>query len=110
MDETIGERLKKLRKNYNFNQKQVAGYLGYNQGQIAKIENNQRNLTLSSLEKLCDLYNCSEDYILEGDSDYSKPTFAFRTEEKNLDLNTIARMNKIIKNIELLADLTKQED
>ena len=110
MEETIGERLKKLRKNYNFTQKQVANYLGHNQGQIAKIENNQRKLTVSALEKLCDLYNCSEEYILEGNSDYSKPVFAFRTEEKNLDLNTIARMNKIIKNIELLADLTNEDD
>ena len=75
-----------------------------------QVLNNQRKLTVSALEKLCDLYNCSEEYILEGTSDYSKPVFAFRTEEKNLDLNTIARMNKIIKNIELLADLTNEDD
>lgn len=110
MEETIGDRLKRLRKTYHFTQKQIADYLDYNQGQIAKLENNTRNLTVSSLEKLCELYNCSEEYILEGDSDYSKPDFAFRSESKDLDLNTIARMNTIIKNIELLADITKEDD
>lgn len=110
MDETIGDRLKKLRKSYNFTQSQVADYLGYNQGQIAKIENNTRNLTVSSLEKLCELYNCPEEYILDGNMEYEQSNFAFRSEVKNIDLNTIAQMNRIIKNLEFLTDITNEEN
>lgn len=110
MDETIGDRLKKLRKSYNFTQTQVADYLGYNQGQIAKIENNTRNITVSSLEKLCELYNCPEEYILEGSVEYEKSSFAFRSEVKDIDLNTIAQMNRIIRNLEFLADTTEEEN
>lgn len=102
MDETIGDRLKKLRKNYNFTQTQVADYLGYKQGQIAKMENNTRNLTETSLEKLCELYNCPSDYILNGGS--YEPS-KFRSEVKNIDLNTVAQMNHIIRNLEFLSDL-----
>lgn len=110
MEESIGDRLKKLRKNYNFTQSQIAEYLDFNQGQIAKLENNQRNLTVSSLEKLCELYNCSEEYILEGDTEYYKPDFAFRSEVKDLDLNTLAKMNRIIGDIEFLSDITGESN
>ena len=110
MTETIGERLKFLRKQHHFTQNQIAEYLEFQQGQIAKIENNQRKLKVSSLEKLCDLYNCEEDYILEGTEDNSNHIIAFRSNVQNLNLNTIASMNKIIKNIEFLADLTKDLD
>lgn len=102
MDETIGDRLKKLRKNYNFTQAQVADYLGYNQGQIAKIENNTRNLTVSSLEKLCVLYNCPKEYVLYG-CPYELPRF--KSYVNDIDLNTIAQMNYIIMNLEFLSDL-----
>ena len=107
MTETIGERLKLLRKQHNFTQKQIAEYLEFQQGQIAKLENNQRKLKVSSLEKLCELYNCEEDYILQGIEDNSTHNIAFRSNVKDLNLNTIASMNKIIQNIEFLADITK---
>lgn len=110
MTETIGERLKSLRKKHHFTQKQIADYLEFQQGQIAKLENNQRKLKVSSLEKLCELYNCDEEYILEGIEDNYNPKIAFRSNVKNLNLNTIADMNKIIKNIEFLSDITSNID
>lgn len=110
MNDTIGDRLKLLRKQHHFTQKQIADYLEFQQGQIAKLENNQRKLKVSSLEKLCELYNCDEEYILEGIEDNSSHQIAFRSNIKDLNLNTIADMNKIIKNIEFLADITKDID
>lgn len=104
MTETIGDRLKILRKSHHFTQKQIADYLDFQQGQIAKLENNQRKLKVSSLEKLCQLYNCNEEYITEGIKDETKHNIAFRSNVEDLNLNTIANMNKIIRNIEFLAD------
>ncbi len=106
--ESVGDRLKYLRKLHGFTQNQIANYLGFKQSQIVKLEKNQRTLMVSSLEDLCDLYNCSEEYILEGKGKYSKPGFAFRTNTKNLDLETMVSMNKIIKNIEYLDNITKE--
>ncbi len=110
MNDTIGDRLKLLRKQHHFTQKQIAEYLEFQQGQIAKIENNQRRLKVSSLEKLCELYNCEEEYILQGIEDNDNHVIAFRSNVKDLNLNTIANMNKIIKNIEFLADITADLD
>lgn len=110
MTDTIGDRLKSLRKQHHFTQKQIAKYLDFQQGQIAKLENNQRKLKVSSLEKLCELYNCDEDYILEGIEDNYNHKLAFRSNVKDLNLDTIADMNKIIKNVEFLSDITKDID
>lgn len=104
MVETIGDRIKKLRKMHNFTQKQVANYLGFKQTQIAKLENNDRTLKSSSLFKLCKLYNCTPEYILEGIGNYSKEELKFRS-DKNLDLNTLADMNRIIMNLKELDEL-----
>ena len=51
--ESVGSRLKNLRKQYNFTQADIGKYLDYNQGQIARIENDSRKLQKSALKKLC---------------------------------------------------------
>ena len=104
MNETIGDRLKKLRKMHNFTQEQVAEYLGFKQTQIAKLENNSRKLKSSSLNKLCELYNCPKVYIIKGIGEYSKEEFKFKS-SKDLDLNTLANMNRIIRNLKELQEL-----
>lgn len=104
MVETIGDRIKKLRKMHNFTQEQVAEYLGFKQTHIAKLENNDRKLRSSSLNKLCELYNCPKEYILKGIGNYSKEEFKFRS-SKDLDLNTLANMNRIIRNLKQLNEL-----
>lgn len=105
MVETIGDRIKKLRKMHKFTQKQVANYLGFKQTQIAKLENNNRKLKSSSLNKLCELYNCPKEYIIKGIGEYSKEEFKFRSSSKDLDLNTLANMNRIIRNLKELNEL-----
>lgn len=105
MTSTIGDRIKKLRNENNFTQKQVADYLGFKQTQIAKLESNDRTLKSSSLNKLCELYDCTPEYILDGIGEYSMEKFKFRSNKNNLDLNTLANMNRIIKNLKHLNEL-----
>ena len=109
MDETIVNRLKRLRKENNFTQKQIAEYLGFNQGQIAKLENNERKLKGSSIIKLSNLYRCSPEYITLGKGEYSKNNMSYRSDDKNLSLNDIAEMNRIINNLEFLSKITSEE-
>lgn len=104
MNETMGDRLKELRKTYGLTQKQVGDYLGFKQTQIAKLENNDEKLKSSSLNKLCDLYNCPKEYIIKGTGEYFKEEFRF-TSSKDLDLNTLADMNRIIGNLKELNEL-----
>ena len=109
MAETVGERLKKIRLEHNFTQKQIADYLGFKQGQIAKLESNERTLKSDSLIKLSNLYRCSPEYIILGIGEYSKTNLAFRSNEKNLSLDDIAEMNRIIDNLEFLSRITNEE-
>ncbi|MBR5504093.1 MAG: helix-turn-helix transcriptional regulator [Methanobrevibacter sp.] len=103
MSETIGDRLKRLRNENNFTQEQVADYLGFKQGQIAKLEKNERKLKSDSIIKLCNLYRCSPEYILKGLGYYSKLNLSFRSKNKELSLNDIAEMNRIIVNLEFIS-------
>lgn len=102
--ETIGDRLKKLRNNYKFTQKQVGDYLGFDQSYIAKLENNKRKLQSDTLDDLCKLYNCSEKYILEGNLNNVNVNYNFRTNLRSLDLNTVASMNTIVRNMTFLTE------
>lgn len=110
MDDNIGGRIKQLRLEFGFTQKQIADYLGFKQSQVAKLENNERKLKHSSLLKLCNLYNCPHEYILEGEGDYKKPKFAFRSQRNDLKLETLAEMNMIIRNLNRLSDMVGDED
>lgn len=109
MTETVGERLKRIRLEHNFTQKQIADYLGFKQGQIAKLESNERTLKSDSLIKLSNLYRCSPEYIILGIGEYSKTNLAFRSNEKNLSLDDIAEMNRIIDNLEFLSRITNEK-
>lgn len=109
MAETVGERLKRIRLEHNFTQKQIADYLGFKQGQIAKLESNERTLKSNSLIKLSNLYRCSPEYIILGIGEYSKTNLAFRSNEKNLSLEDIAEMNRIIDNLEFLSRITNEQ-
>ena len=109
MAETVGERLKRIRLEHNFTQKQIADYLGFKQGQIAKLESNERTLKSDSLIKLSNLYRCSPEYIILGIGEYSKTNLAFRSNEKNLSLDDIAEMNRIIDNLEFLSRITYEQ-
>lgn len=101
----IGEKLKKLRISNDYTQKQVADYLKIDQGHLSNIERGKRNTTIDIIEKLCDLYNCSLDYLL-GESDYYKaPEITFRGNKKNKNLTLIAKMNEIMKNLEFLRQM-----
>ena len=100
---TIGVKLKELRELNNFTQKQIAEYLDYDQSYITKLEKDERRLTVYALEELCDLYNCSEEYILDGEGTYLKPYYEYNTNTKNLEISTIAKMNKILRNLNLLS-------
>ena len=78
----IGQRLKTLREGQNLSQTQVADYLGIDQSNLSKIERGERKFKMSSLRKLCKLYNCSQEYILCRSDEYDKSNIAFRTDGK----------------------------
>lgn len=102
-----GFRIKKLRKMHGYTQKDLAKYLKTSQSYIAKLENDKLQLSDEVLKKLSLLYNCNTEYISEGIDD---EIIVMRSNVRNLNLNTIVKMNKIIKNVEYLSKITEDLD
>ena len=64
---TLGEKLSKLRKEYNYTQEQLADILGVSRQSISKWESDIAYPETDKLLKLGKLYHCSMDYLLNED-------------------------------------------
>ena len=94
-------KLKKLREENGYSQKQIADYLEMDQSYISKIEKGTRKLNEVSFAKLCLLYNCSPGYLLGKSDEYESPKIAFRSDE-TVDLFAISKMNQVKGYLKLL--------
>ena len=99
-------RLKKLREENGYSQKQIADYLEIDQSYISKIEKGTRNLNEVSFNNLCLLYNCSPDYLLGKSDEYESPKIAFRSDE-TVDLFAISKMNQVVGYLNLLRKMER---
>ena len=66
----FGEKIKELRVERNLTQKQLAEKIGQGQSTIVYWEKNQQEPTISSLKKLCELFEVSADYLLGLTDEY----------------------------------------
>ena len=100
-------RLKQLRKESKITQEQLARYLDVDQSMITKLENGTRNLNVTLIEKICNLFGCSDAYLLGEEDDYIPLNFAFRSNGIQAeDLESIAAVNKIVMNIRYMNEIT----
>ncbi len=65
----FSDRLKDLRVNANFTQRQIAEMLGMKQQSYMRYENNTGEPNLDTVVKLCEIFDVSSDYLL-GISDF----------------------------------------
>lgn len=63
---SMGERVKELRKLKKLTIDEFASLLNVSSGSISQIENNKYPPSSEIILKLCELYNCSSDYIFFG--------------------------------------------
>ncbi len=99
-------RLKQLRKESKITQEQLAQYLDVDQTMITKMENGTRSLNVTLIEKICNLFGCSEDYLMGEDDVYIPLNFAFRANGVQAeDLESIAVINKIAMNIRYMNEM-----
>ena len=104
-----GERLKKLRTEKGLSLSDLSKYLEISQEDIENLENNKGKLNLTILNKLSNLYCCSERYLLCMSNEYEPVSYAFRSDRHSVDdLNAIAKINQIYKNMEFL--LKKEQE
>lgn len=104
MSYLYGERIKSLREQHKYTQKQVADYLEIDQSNYSKIELGKRKISIDLIERLCSLYNCSEEYILGESDDYTPSNISFRKNRK-MDLNVVAQINETMSYLNMLSEL-----
>ena len=99
-------RLKQLRKESKITQEQLANYLDVDQTMITKLENGTRNLNVTLIEKICNLFGCSDTYLMGEDDTYLPLNFAFRSNGiQTEDLESIAAINKIVMDIRYMNEM-----
>lgn len=104
-----GARLKELRINKKLSIDDLSRYLEVPPKYINDLENNEGKLNLTILNKLSNLYCCSERYLLCMSDEYEPMAYAFRSDSRSVDdLNAIAKINQIYKNMEFL--LKKEQE
>ena len=100
----MGERLRELRLAYGFTQQQVADYLEIDQSHYSKIEHGKRHIrTLHQLEDLCDLYDCTQDYLLLRNDDYTPQEWV--GVDNGLDIGVIAQVNQTMRYLKMLREV-----
>ena len=104
MNNLQGERIKTLREENKYTQKQVADFLEIDQSNLSKIELGKRTISMDLIEELCSLFNCSEEYILGESDKYDPSNITFR-KNKKIDLNIIAQINETMNYIKILREL-----
>ena len=103
---TRSTRLKQLRKESKITQEQLAKYLDVDQSLITKMENGTRSLNVMLVEKICNLFGCSEAYLMGEDDAYLPLNFAFRSNGiQTEDLESIAMINRIAMNIRYMNEM-----
>ena len=99
----VGARMKNLRETMNLTPQSVSSYLNIPSQDLLDMEEGNKNITLSILNKLCSLFGCSESYLLCRSDEFDPAVFALRNSEiKADDLEGIARMNKIYMNLKYI--------
>ena len=81
-------------------QQQLADYLDVTRELISFIESGKRDISISKLNKLADLFGIELGELLEEDSKIQDVNLAlaFRTEDTEVDLENIASFRRIVLN------------
>ena len=95
--ETIGDRLKKIRKENKLTQKEMAEKLDIHPNTISMYEKGNRNIPSNMVKKISDTFNVSTDYLLRGEKKKEKKQ-EFSSLDESL-LNDENYLNLTLKNM-----------
>lgn len=99
----MNESLKLLRAQKKLSQSQVAEFIGVSRQMYIKYENGETELSASSIQKLCELYNVSADVILDIRSESSVPYGTSKHKPLNLYIQQII---PLLENLQIADKIT----
>ncbi len=100
MCKTIGRNIVLIRKAQGLTQSNLASYLGVSREQISNYERGVRDISVTELNKLSELFGVELSDLLEDDLEIQKLNlaFAFRSGNNNEDLESVAAFKKVVMN------------
>ncbi|OIQ59768.1 helix-turn-helix domain-containing protein [Neomoorella thermoacetica] len=109
----LGKKLKIARENAGFTQSQVAKFLGITREQVSYFETGAREIDLSTLSQMADLFGYDLAYFIDVGKDVkdTEVALAFRAKDlKDEDLEVIAKAKRFLLNLDSLRKLVKGEE
>ena len=97
----IAKNIKLLRQASNYTQENVASFLGIGRSAYSNYETGDRELPLSCMEKLADLYGCDAYMLYEENESVIEDMLATAFRVDNLspaDMEQIAAFKRVVKN------------
>jgi len=96
----IGINIHKYRSLQCLTQQQIADFLGVTRELISLIESGKRDISVSNLNRLADLFGVELTDLLEEDENIQKVNLAlaFRAGDSEIDLENIASFRRIVLN------------
>lgn len=70
---TLGERIKKVRKEKDLTQQQFCNLIGFKQNSISLVESGKRNISDQAIKSICREFNVSEEWLRTGDGEMFVP-------------------------------------
>lgn len=100
MKNLIGNNIRNYRNILGLSQDNLANYLNIKRELISYYENGKRDIPVTYLNKLCNLFGIELEELLEEKKDVNNVNlaFAFRSNDSNSDLESIASFKKIVLN------------
>ena len=97
----IAKNIKLLRQASNYTQENVASFLGIGRSAYSNYESGDRELPLSCMEKLADLYGCDAYMLYEENESVIEDMLATAFRVDNLspaDMEQIATFKRVVRN------------
>lgn len=107
----VAKNIKLMREAASFTQEKVADFLGIKRSAYANYETGDRELPLSIMEKLADLYGCDAILMYAEDSNVVENmlTTAFRVDNLTAaDMVQVAAFKRVVKNSLMLDSMLEK--
>lgn len=102
----VGDRVRGLRLLYGFSESMLCEYLDVDMETLVGIESGEVALNVVQAEKLCNLYDCSVEYLVDG-GEYEKQDIV--NHSGVWDLKAIGKMNQVRDYLKLLRRLERED-
>ena len=88
---TLGERLKYVRKNKGYTQESLADTIGVSRGVIFNLEKNKTEPQMIVVNAICQTLNINKDWLLSGDGEMGNNAKAHQSAKTLAELYEVAK-------------------